>query len=147
MLRESSSFIRRPNIVYILADDMGYGDLSCLNENAAVRTPNLDRMAARGMSFTDAHSSSAVYTPSRYSILTGRYMDDTSHLPAIQLYDLWEDIGERENVRADFPEVEEELTKLFSRYVLEDRSTPGAPQPDTRPSHREQLNWEIERTA
>lgn len=62
-----------PNIIYILADDMGYGDLSCLNAKAAFRTPNFDAMAAGGMAFHDAHSSSAVCTPSRYSILTGRY--------------------------------------------------------------------------
>lgn len=62
-----------PNIIYILADDMGYGDLSCLNPNSKVRTPHLDSLAADGMRFTDAHSSSAVCTPSRYSILTGRY--------------------------------------------------------------------------
>lgn len=63
----------RPNIVYIFADDMGYGDLSCLNENSKIKTPNLDRLAAGGMRFRDAHSSSAVCTPSRYSLLTGRY--------------------------------------------------------------------------
>jgi arylsulfatase A-like enzyme len=64
---------KRPNVIYIFADDMGYGDLSCLNENSAFRTPHLDRLAAEGMYFTDAHSSSAVCTPSRYSVLTGRY--------------------------------------------------------------------------
>jgi arylsulfatase A-like enzyme len=64
---------RTPNIIYILADDMGYGDLSCLNENSKIRTPHLDRLAAGGMRFTDAHASSSVCTPSRYSILTGRY--------------------------------------------------------------------------
>ncbi len=63
----------RPNIVLILADDMGYGDLSCLNEAGKIHTPHLDRLAAEGMTFTDAHASSAVCTPSRYSILTGRY--------------------------------------------------------------------------
>ena len=63
----------KPNIIYILADDMGYGDLSCLNENSKVNTQNLDRMAYDGMIFRDAHSSSAVCTPSRYGILTGRY--------------------------------------------------------------------------
>ncbi|QYY36045.1 arylsulfatase [Ruficoccus sp. ZRK36] len=65
--------MKKPNILYILVDDMGYGDLSCLNEHSKIRTRNLDRLAANGMSFTDAHSSSAVCTPSRYSILTGRY--------------------------------------------------------------------------
>ncbi len=64
---------RKPNVVYILADDMGYGDLSCLNAESKIRTENLDEMARCGMKFTDAHSSSAVCTPSRYSIMTGRY--------------------------------------------------------------------------
>lgn len=64
---------KRPNVVYILADDMGYGDVSCLNPASKIRTEHLDRLAAEGMRFTDAHASSAVCTPSRYSILTGRY--------------------------------------------------------------------------
>lgn len=63
----------RPNLVYILADDMGYGDLSCLNPESKIRTRHLDALAAGGMAFRDAHASSAVCTPSRYSILTGRY--------------------------------------------------------------------------
>ena len=63
----------KPNIVYILADDMGYGDVSCLNAASKIKTGNIDRIAAEGMVFRDAHSSSAVCTPSRYSILTGRY--------------------------------------------------------------------------
>lgn len=63
----------RPNIIYILADDMGYGDVSSLNPDSKIRTAHLDRMAEAGMRFTDGHSSSAVCTPSRYSILTGRY--------------------------------------------------------------------------
>jgi arylsulfatase A-like enzyme len=63
----------RPNIVYILADDLGYGDLSCMNRQSAIRTDNLDRLAAEGMIFTDAHSGSAVCTPTRYGVLTGRY--------------------------------------------------------------------------
>lgn len=64
---------RRPNIVYILADDLGYGDVSCLNETGKIRTPAIDRLAAEGVRFTDAHSGSAVCTPTRYGILTGRY--------------------------------------------------------------------------
>ncbi|MFN0104392.1 MAG: sulfatase family protein [Bryobacteraceae bacterium] len=62
----------RPNIVLIYADDIGYGDLSCYGATA-VKTPNLDRLAARGLRFTDAHSSSATCTPSRYSMMTGEY--------------------------------------------------------------------------
>lgn len=64
---------KQPNFVYILADDMGYGDLSCLNERSKVSTVHLDGMARDGMCFTDAHATSAVCTPSRYGILTGRY--------------------------------------------------------------------------
>ncbi|WP_158973977.1 arylsulfatase [Cellulophaga sp. L1A9] len=64
---------KRPNIIYILADDLGIGDLSSYNENSKIHTPNLDAMGAEGMKFTDAHTSSAVCTPTRYGILTGRY--------------------------------------------------------------------------
>lgn len=64
---------KKPNIVFILADDLGYGDVSCLNENGKVPTPQIDNIAKEGVVFTDAHSSSAVCTPTRYGILTGRY--------------------------------------------------------------------------
>lgn len=65
---------RKPNIVYILCDDLGYGDVQCLNPlRGKIKTPNLDRLAAQGMTFTDAHSGSSVYTPTRYGLLTGRY--------------------------------------------------------------------------
>jgi len=63
----------KPNIVYILADDMGYGDVSALNPESKINTPNIDAIAKEGLSFTDAHSGSAVCTPTRYGILTGRY--------------------------------------------------------------------------
>ena len=62
-----------PNIVYILVDDMGYGDPKIYNPDAKTSTPNIDRLASQGMLFTDAHSPSAVCTPTRYGILTGRY--------------------------------------------------------------------------
>jgi arylsulfatase A-like enzyme len=62
-----------PNIIFILADDMGYGDLACQNPASKIPTPNLDRLAAEGMRFTDAHSPSAVCSPTRYGALTGRY--------------------------------------------------------------------------
>ncbi len=61
-----------PNIVFILADDLGYGDVACYNAHSKVPTPNIDKLAAQGMSFTDAHSPSTVCTPTRYSVLTGR---------------------------------------------------------------------------
>lgn len=63
----------RPNIVVILADDLGQGDLGSYNHRSAIPTPNMDRLAREGMRFTDMHSPSAVCTPTRYSLLTGRY--------------------------------------------------------------------------
>ena len=63
---------RKPNIVFIMADDMGYGDLSCYGATK-INTPNMDALAADGIRFTDAHSPSAVCTPTRYGVLTGRY--------------------------------------------------------------------------
>lgn len=62
----------RPNIVFILADDIGYGDLGCYGATK-IKTPNCDRLAAEGLRFTDAHSPSAVCTPTRYAFLTGEY--------------------------------------------------------------------------
>ena len=64
--------MQKPNIVYILADDLGYGDLSCYGATA-IQTSNLDQLAQEGIRFTDAHAPSAVCTPTRYSVLTGRY--------------------------------------------------------------------------
>ena len=63
---------QNPNIIFIMADDMGYGDPGCYGAEK-IPTPNMDRMAAEGMRFTDAHSASAVCTPSRYGVMTGRY--------------------------------------------------------------------------
>ncbi|MCK0190909.1 arylsulfatase [Arenibacter sp. F20364] len=63
----------RPNIIYVLADDLGYGDISIYYPEGKISTPNLDALGAAGMIFTDAHTSSAVCTPTRYGIITGRY--------------------------------------------------------------------------
>lgn len=67
-----------PNIVYILADDMGYGDVSAYNPDSKIKTTHIDQLASQGVSFTDAHTGSAVCTPTRYGILTGRYSWRTS---------------------------------------------------------------------
>jgi len=64
---------RRPNIVLVLTDDQGYGDLACQNPKSKIPTPNLDRLATQSVRFTDAHAPTAVCTPTRYAILTGRY--------------------------------------------------------------------------
>lgn len=63
---------QQPNIVLILADDLGYGDVGCYNADSRIATPNVDQLATEGMRFTDAHSPSTVCTPTRYSVLTGR---------------------------------------------------------------------------
>ena len=62
----------KPNIIFILADDIGYGDFGCYGATK-VKTPNVDRLAAQGLRFTDGHSMASVCTPSRYSFLTGEY--------------------------------------------------------------------------
>lgn len=66
--------VENPNIVYIICDDLGYGDVQCLNpERGKIPTPQVDKFATEAMVFTDAHSGSSVCTPTRYGVLTGRY--------------------------------------------------------------------------
>jgi Sulfatase len=62
-----------PNIVIILADDLGYGDIGAFNPGSRIPTPTVDKIAREGMRFTDAHTNSSVCTPTRYGLLTGRY--------------------------------------------------------------------------
>lgn len=71
-LHSGKNEVNLPNIVYILADDLGYGDVGCYNPESKLLTPRIDKLATEGMRFTDAHSASSC-TPSRYGILTGRY--------------------------------------------------------------------------
>jgi arylsulfatase A-like enzyme len=68
----------RPNIVVILADDMGFGDPGCNNQESKIDTPSIDRIASEGLRFTDAHSPASWCTPTRYGLLTGRYPFRTS---------------------------------------------------------------------
>jgi arylsulfatase A-like enzyme len=72
-LKAAESSAKRPNVVFIMADDMGIGDVGCYNPDSKIPTPNMDRLATEGVLFTDAHSPSAVCTPTRYGVLTGRY--------------------------------------------------------------------------
>ena len=75
----STLWAEKPNIVYIICDDLGYGDIQYLNpEKGKIPTPHVDRLASQGMIFTDAHSGSSVCTPTRYGVLTGRYSWRTS---------------------------------------------------------------------
>ena len=69
-----SLYAVQPNIVFLIGDDVGYGDVHCLNpKHGKIATPGADRLAAQGMIFTDAHSGSSVCTPTRYGVMTGRY--------------------------------------------------------------------------
>lgn len=70
---EQSPSTRPPNIVFVLFDDMGWGQPQCYNAKSVLRTPHLDALAKQGVRMTDAHSASAVCTPTRYGVLTGRY--------------------------------------------------------------------------
>ncbi len=76
-----------PNIIYVLFDDMGYGEPTCYRPESKLKTPNIDRLAAKGMRFTDAHSASAVCTPTRYGILTGRYPSRIGQFGVLTSYD------------------------------------------------------------
>jgi len=67
------AFGQKPNIIYILTDDLGYGDVSAYNIKSKITTPSIDALSKEGMLFTDAHSNSSVCTPTRYGILTGQY--------------------------------------------------------------------------
>ena len=69
----SAAELSKPNIIFVLYDDLGYGEPPSYNPKSALRTPNLDKLATQGMRFTDAHTAAAVCTPTRYGLLTGRY--------------------------------------------------------------------------
>ena len=135
----------RPNIVILYADDMGYGDLGVQNPESRIPTPHLDRLAAQGTRFTDAHSSSGVCTPSRYALLQGRYHWRKFHgivnsfdppvldaerttLPELlktkgyprnphpgELYNLRHDLAQKHNLYAEQPDKVRDLTALLEQ--------------------------------
>ncbi len=71
--RSARTAENKPNIVFIMADDLGYGDVRCYNSASKIPTPNIDRLAREGMRFTDAHAPASVCVPTRYGLMTGRY--------------------------------------------------------------------------
>lgn len=73
IMTSAFAFADKPNIIFMMCDDLGYGDVSCLNPTGKIPTPHIDRLAKEGMTYTDAHSGSSVCTPTRYGLLTGRY--------------------------------------------------------------------------
>ncbi|MFI3325252.1 MAG: arylsulfatase [Clostridia bacterium] len=71
--------MKKPNVIIYFADDLGYGDVSCFNSDSKINTKCMDEMAKNGVKFTDVHASSAICTPSRYSLLTGRHNWRSEH--------------------------------------------------------------------
>jgi len=80
----SNEHSKKPNVIIIYADDLGYGDVSCYNKESKILTPHIDSLAAAGMRFTDAHSAASFCTPSRYSLLTGNYCWRTERTSNLQ---------------------------------------------------------------
>src|SRR5687768_17200921 len=111
----------RPNIVYIMADDLGYGDLGCYGQTK-IKTPNLDRMAAEGMRFTQCYAGSTVCAPSRSSLMTGQHTGHT-RIRGNQAYPLRpEDVTVAEVLKqADFK------TGVFGKWGMGLKGTTGAP--------------------
>ena len=77
LLTSSAFAAQKPNVIFILADDLGYGDVGCFGQKL-IRTPNIDRLAAQGMRFTQAYAGTTVCAPSRCALLTGLH---TGHCP------------------------------------------------------------------
>lgn len=87
VISQAQTTAAKPNLVYVLFDDMGYGEPTCYRPDSRLKTPRLDRLAAAGMRFTDAHSPSAVCTPTRYGLLTGRYPSRIGQYGVLQSFE------------------------------------------------------------
>ena len=108
-----------PNIIFLLTDDLGYGDLQCYNTDSKIPTPNLDQLAAGGMRFTDAHTPSSVCSPTRYAVLTGRYAWRTERLKTGVLSDEDPPIIEEERLTvADMLKEQGYRTAAFGKWHL-----------------------------
>ena len=125
---------RLPNVVLILADDLGYGDVRSFHPASRIPTPHIDQLAREGVRFVDAHSNSAVCTPTRYGLLapgSGGWSDpkpgspEEKGLPPMQLYDLEADPKESKNVVAEHPEIVARLEGLLAGYRATGRSAPA----------------------
>jgi len=113
----------KPNIVYIMVDDMGYGDLGCFGSKA-VQTPNLDKLAASGMTFTDAYAGSTVCAPTRSTLLTGYHMGHTY----MRLNTGGVPIRDQEVTLAEVLKAAGYRTGGFGKWGLGDLDTPGVPE-------------------
>lgn len=127
-----------PNIVIILVDDMGYGDPGCYNPKSKIPTPHIDSLACEGMRFTDAHTSGPLCHPSRYGLMTERFVFRTNvsvwpkHIkpspddPESQLYNLADDPGETKNLYAERPKIMTRLKSKMKKIVDAGRTRPVA---------------------
>jgi arylsulfatase A-like enzyme len=88
VLHAADAIKTKPNIIFVLFDDMGYGQPKCYRQGTEFKTPNLDRLASEGMRFTDAHSAASVCTPTRYGVLTGRYPSRLGQYGVLTTYSL-----------------------------------------------------------
>lgn len=108
----------KPNFIIILADDMGYGDLSCYG-NKKIKTPQIDQMAAGGIRFTDFHSNSAVCTPTRAALLTGRYQQRAGLQNVLKVSDNKDNpagLGEEEITFAEIMKKAGYQTGIFGKW-------------------------------
>jgi arylsulfatase A-like enzyme len=129
MLQADDVPITRPDIVVILADDMGYGDPGCYNPRSKIATPHIDRLAREGMRFTDAHAPGPLCHPSRYGLMTGRYpfRTDITRWPKEPL------IGQDQTTLASFLRDQGYRTAMVGKWHLGfaedgyDKPLPGGP--------------------
>jgi arylsulfatase A len=138
--RQVSPGSQRPNILIILADDLGYGDIGAFNPGSRVPTPNVNRLAREGMRFTDAHTNSSVCTPTRYGLLTGRYAWRSSLTSGV----LWGEgdplIDHTRLTMASMLKQQGYVTAAIGKWHL---GLGWAPRPGTTPSTRtrNELGW------
>lgn len=130
-----------PNVVFILADDFGYGDAQCLNpERGKIATPAIDKLAEQGMTFTDAHSTSSVCTPTRYAILTGRYNWRT-HLQKSVLYGFGEPLIAKDRLTvAGFLKQQGYTTGAIGKWHL-GLDMPFTDDTRTKGHHPKNIDW------
>ena len=110
----------KPNIIYVLADDLGYGDLGCYGQKR-IRTPNLDRLAAEGIRFTDHYAGSTVCAPSRATLMTGLH---TGHLKTASQS---QSFGPDETTIAEILKLAGYATTAIGKWGLGQASSPGIP--------------------
>jgi len=123
----SDGTARSPNIVFILADDMGYGDCTAYNPESKVRTPNIDRLAREGLLFTDAHSASATCTGSRYGFLTGISPARRGVVNGINA--LGPVLEDKEVTVAELLKSQGYLTRMVGKWHLGFEMKPAKPRP------------------